>query len=294
MFDSPAPGTVSRVAPAKINLALHVTGRRDDGYHLLDSLVVFAGHGDRISVKSTAADSFAISGPFAAGLPADDGNLVIRARDALRSLFPGHSGAVAIHLEKNLPIASGIGGGSSDAAAVLLALARLWRLQIEPGALLPVALKLGADLPMCLHGRPLMARGIGEAIEPVAQFPHLPLVLANCGLAVSTPQAFAALDRRDNPGLPPLPGLASAAALCDYLAATQNHLYLAARKLSARIDDTLHALENTGPLLARMSGSGATCFAIYDSDAAAALAAQRLQQQHPDWFVMATHSPAEG
>jgi len=286
--------TISMIAPAKINLALHVTGRRDDGYHLLDSLVVFAHFGDKLSVKHAAVDSFEMSGPFGRELPDDESNLVVRARDALRGRFPQQSTPVAIRLEKHLPIASGIGGGSSDAAAALRALTSLWDIEAEPAELAAIGLTLGADVPMCLHGRPLIARGIGEDIERVATFPHLPMVLVNNGVSISTPQVFAELERRDNPPLPAMPLLSSVDDVCAYLAATDNHLFPATEKLTPAIGDTMSALRDTDPRLARMSGSGGTCFAIYDSDNEAEAAAATLNHNHPDWFVIATHSVMEG
>jgi 4-diphosphocytidyl-2-C-methyl-D-erythritol kinase len=154
-------------APAKINLALHVTGRRDDGYHLLDTLVVFTEDGDRLSISSAERDTFSVSGAFAQAVPLDASNLVLRARDLLRAHFPEAARRpVSIVLEKNLPPASGIGGGSSDAAAALKALVRLWDIPITEADLARHALPLGADLPMCLAARPLVAKGIGEEIAP--------------------------------------------------------------------------------------------------------------------------------
>ncbi|WP_099999836.1 4-(cytidine 5'-diphospho)-2-C-methyl-D-erythritol kinase [Phyllobacterium zundukense] len=294
MLDSLERNTFSLIAPAKINLALHVTGRRSDGYHLLDSLVVFAHFGDKLSVKRASADSFEMSGPFGRHLPDDGSNLVLKARDALRQYFPEQATPVAIHLEKYLPIASGIGGGSSDAAATLRALTALWGIEAEPAQLAEIGLLLGADVPMCLHGQPLVARGIGEDIERLGSFPHLPMVLANNGVSISTPQVFAALERRDNPPLPAMPALSSVDDVCVYLAETDNHLFSATEKLTPAIGDTMKALQNTAPRLVRMSGSGGTCFAIYDSDSEAETAAATLKQSKPDWFVVATHSITEG
>jgi 4-diphosphocytidyl-2-C-methyl-D-erythritol kinase len=285
---------ISLAAPAKINLALHVTGRRSDGYHLLDSLVVFAAFGDKVIVRHAKDDSFEMSGPFGCELPNDGNNLVIRARDALRQHFPGQAAPVAIHLEKHLPIASGIGGGSSDAAATFRSLAALWGIKAEPQLLAAIGLRLGADVPMCLRGRSLIARGIGEDIEPVPAFPPLPMVLANNGVTVSTPQVFAALEKRDNLPLPALPALQSVADVCAYLAETDNHMYGATAKLAPAIADTMGALRSTRARLVRMSGSGGTCFAIYDSNDDAEIAAARLRQRHPDWFVVATRSITEG
>jgi 4-diphosphocytidyl-2-C-methyl-D-erythritol kinase len=293
MFDSP-DRAISLIARAKINLALHVTGRRHDGYHLLDSLVVFTKFGDRVTVRPSTVDCFDISGPFGRNVPEDDSNLVLRARDALRDRFPDQTAPVAIHLEKQLPIASGIGGGSSDAAAALRALTALWEIEAKPQQLAVIGLTLGADVPMCLHGKPLIARGIGEAIAHVAAFPSLPMVLANNGASISTPQVFQALEKRDNPPLPELPALSSIETVCAYLAETHNHLYPATEKLAPAIGITMEALRTTSPLLARMSGSGGTCFGLYGSSEEAEAAAISLRQKHPDWFIIATHSVMEG
>jgi 4-diphosphocytidyl-2C-methyl-D-erythritol kinase len=187
-------------APAKINLALHVTGQRADGYHLLETLVAFAEAGDVIRIREADADSFSISGPFGDLLRAGDGgdNLVTRARDLLRDALVSTgqpARPVAIHLEKNLPVASGIGGGSADAAATLRGLLRHWHASIDPQRLASLALTLGADVPMCLESRSLVARGIGENIEAVTDLPELFLVLANPLKAVSTPEILRRLHR---------------------------------------------------------------------------------------------------
>ncbi|MBT1155487.1 4-(cytidine 5'-diphospho)-2-C-methyl-D-erythritol kinase [Aminobacter anthyllidis] len=277
---------LAELAPAKINLALHVTGRRADGYHLLESLVVFAELGDRITVAAAAQDSFVVDGPFAGDVPRDGANLVLKARDALRAAFPENAvQPVAIALEKNLPIASGIGGGSSDAAATLRALARLWRIACDKTALARLALPLGADLPMCLAGHPLIARGIGEELDPVRHFPALPMVLVNPGVAVETPRVFRALASRDNPVLAPLD---SADTVLDWLATSRNDLEPAAMSLEPSIAAVQAALRRSGASFARMSGSGATCFGIFGSAAAAARAAAAISAEHPGWFSAAT------
>ncbi len=201
--EAAAATPIGRSAPAKINLALAVRGRRDDGYHLLQSLAVFTRLADRVAVQEASEDSFAASGPFASAVPAGDGNLVLAARDALRAAFPGRLGPVAIRLDKVLPVAAGIGGGSSDAAAALRALASLAGIGAGP-RLGEIGLELGADVPMCLAARPLMAEGIGETIAPLDGFPALPLVLANPGVAVS--------DGRRVRGLAGAPERAAAAA----------------------------------------------------------------------------------
>lgn len=284
------PDTVSEHAPAKVNLALHVTGRRTDGYHLLDTLVVFAEAGDRIRVAPAADDSFTLSGPYAAAIPADGANLVVRARDLMRGVAGGQARPVAIALEKNLPVASGIGGGSSDAAATLRALARLWGLSLSTDALARIALPLGADLPMCVFARPLIAQGIGEALAPVAGLPALDMVLVNPRVAVATPSVFRALENRANPPLAPLPPRPDFSALVDWLAAARNDLEAPGVAVAPEIRTVLAALRESGAALARMSGSGATCFGLYPSPQDAARAAGAIAAARPAWYVCATRT----
>ena len=276
----------SEFAPAKINLALHVTGRRADDYHLLESLVVFAKLGDRITVTASNEDRFFVNGPFAVDVPLDNDNLVLRAYYALKAAYPAYTTQpVSIALEKNLPVSSGIGGGSSDAAATLRALKQLWRIPAGAAELADLALPLGADLPMCLSGRPLFARGIGEQLEPVIHFPTLHLVLVNPGVAVETHRVFCALASRDNPALA---SLDRADTVLDWLTATRNDLEPAAVSIEPSIADALAALRQSGSSFARMSGSGATCFGIFDSAAAAACATIAISNEQPSWFSVAT------
>lgn len=280
----------SEDAPAKINLALHVTGKRSDGYHLIESLVLFTRFGDRVDVEAADEDGFEIRGPFADGLPADDSNLVIRARDALRqtaALPP-----VRITLSKNLPIASGIGGGSSDAAAVLKALNRFWQLGMDPGQLAGIGVKLGADVPMCLSARPLVARGIGAELERLSAVPAVPLVLVNPGRPVSTAAVFAALENRENAPLPPLPSSFDFHGLRNWLELTRNDLEAAARKLEPSISETIRALDRAGSGFSRMSGSGATCFGLFETNNVAKRAALAIRERHPGWFVASTRAIA--
>ncbi|CDX45899.1 4-diphosphocytidyl-2-C-methyl-D-erythritol kinase (fragment) [Mesorhizobium plurifarium] len=232
-----------------------------------------------------------MSGRYAAGLPLDDGNLVVRARDALR-LEAGaqHAPPVAIRLEKNLPIASGVGGGSSDAAAALNGLARLWKLDIDDRSLARIGLSLGADLPMCLKSQPLVARGIGDEVSPLTAFPALGLVLVNPGIAVSTPEVFKALSSRDNEALPPLPKRLDFHAVRNWLEATRNDLEGAARSIEPAIGEALKALKRADAAFARMSGSGATCFGLFETGNVAKRAAIAIRARHPDWFVAATRS----
>lgn len=266
-------------APAKINLALHVTGRRADGYHLLDSLVVFADVGDRVEAAPAPALSLAITGPAAANLPVSDDNLVLRAARAMGA-------AAAITLHKALPVASGIGGGSADAAATLRLLARMTGRPLPDAA---ATLALGADVPVCLAGRSVRMQGVGEVITPFAA-PRVWAVLANPGVAVPTPEVFRALTVRQNPPLPPgLPPLGTAEALAAFLRDQRNDLEPAAIAVAPVIAACKEALAGQpGCLLARMSGSGATCFALFGEERAARAAAETLRSAHPDWWLTAT------
>ncbi|MFB4376750.1 4-(cytidine 5'-diphospho)-2-C-methyl-D-erythritol kinase [Agrobacterium sp. CR_3] len=278
-------------APAKINLALHVTGQRADGYHLLETLVTFTEAGDTIHIRDADADSFSISGPFGDLLRAGDGgdNLVTRAKDLLRDALASTgqpAPPVAIHLEKNLPVASGIGGGSADAAATLRGLLRHWRAGIVPDALASMALTLGADVPMCLESRSLIARGIGEDIEPVTDLPELVMVLANPLKAVSTPEIFRRLQTKTNA---PLPASATIGWM-DFLAQSRNDLQPSAQALLPEIGEIIGLLSQEGAALVRMSGSGATCFGIFHSLEAASKAETSLRKKRPGWYFQATRT----
>ena len=265
-------------APAKINLCLHVTGQRPDGYHLLDSLVVFADVGDVIEVRAAPTLSLRVIGPQARDLPVGEDNLVLRAARA----FAGTAGA-AITLTKNLPVASGIGGGSADAAATLRVLARLWDLPL-PDA--DRVLQLGADVPACLAGRALRMQGIGERLAGVPGLPKAYLVLVNPGVAVATPAVFKALPSKNNPAMPDLPVFATAAELAQWLAAQRNDLEAPAMALAQVIGAVKQALAAApGCLLARMSGSGATCFGLFADQAQAQSARAAISAAQPEWWV---------
>lgn len=274
-------------ARAKINLALHVTGQRPDGYHLLDMLVTFADHGDRLGFMRSPADKFTLSGRFGGTLAGDGGtNLVLKARDLLRETVGALAFPVHIHLEKNLPIASGIGGGSADAAATLRGLIRLWGATLPRETLATLALRLGADVPMCLESRPLIARGIGEEIEPVPELPAFAMVLANPLKGVSTPEVFRRLTIKNNPALS-LPETAGWLAAID---AARNDLEPPARQIVPEIAVISTMLQARGALLTRMSGSGATYFGIFATIAAARHAAAALHDERPDWYFQATET----
>jgi 4-diphosphocytidyl-2-C-methyl-D-erythritol kinase len=256
--------TTEGFAPAKINLTLHVTGQRDDGYHLLDSLVVFADIGDRLTFNRGPQMRITLGGPFAKGVPVDRRNLVWKA--AALAGWCGH-----IHLEKNLPHGAGIGGGSADAAAVL----RAFGGGDQAGS-------LGADVPVCLSMGPQRMRGAGEVLDPVAGLPALEIVLVNPRIDMPTAPVFAALHRKTNSAMAPdFPRFGSAGGFCEWLSLQRNDLEPAARILAPQIDTVLQALN--GALLARMSGSGATCFGLYATGAQAQAA--RIAAAHPDWWV---------
>ncbi|MDO3434120.1 4-(cytidine 5'-diphospho)-2-C-methyl-D-erythritol kinase [Rhizobium sp. CBN3] len=282
---------VTEEARAKINLALHVTGQRPDGYHLLDMLVTFADCGDRLGFLPAQADAFTLSGRFGETLAGDGGtNLVLRARDLLREVVGGLAFPVHIHLQKNLPVASGIGGGSADAAATLRGLMRLWGTGLPVETLAALALKLGADVPMCLESRPLIARGIGEEIEAVPDLPAFAMVLANPLKGVPTPEVFRRLTAKNNPPL----NLAQTAGWLAAIGAARNDLEPPAREAVPEIAAISAMLQAEGALLARMSGSGATCFGIFADMAAARDAAAALHAARPDWYFQATETVSGG
>ncbi len=269
---------VRKFAPAKINLTLHVTGQRPDGYHLLDSLVMFADIGDKISVWPSETPMMIIRGPMADGVPHDQSNTVARAAEAI--------GVTAkIQLDKNLPHAAGIGGGSSDAAATLRALSEMSDRPI------PVDLvSFGADLPVCMYARTARMRGMGEQIEPISGLPELHAVLVNPKLPVLTAEVFKRLRNRENPPMPEtLPQGGTARELIAWLGEMRNDLQEAAIEAEPVIKQVFSTLAVTpGCLLTRMSGSGGTCFGLYGDAETAASAAGRLNQDLPGWWVRAT------
>ena len=278
-------------APAKINLALHVVGQRDDGYHLLESLVVFTRFGDRVTVGRAEADQFVVTGPHASAVPTDGSNLVLRARDTLRSALPSDAGfPVSISLEKNLPPASGIGDGTRATTAPMPELARLWGID-DQAPLVEIGLSLGADVPMCLSPQPALVSGIGERIERLSSFPPLFVVLVNPGVEVPTPKVFSRLKARNNAALErPVPR--NREALYAWLGETRNDLQAPALELAPAIGEALKALRVTKARFVRMSGSGATCFGLYATSREAEIAAADIGRTQPDWFVAATESLA--
>ncbi len=284
--------TVEVLAPAKINLTLHVTGQRPDGYHSIDSLVAFAQAGDKISVRPRGWLEFDVDGPEAASVPADGTNLVMKAAELL-----SEGRGAGIRLTKVLPPASGMGGGSADAAAVVRALLMLWLDEAERakyenasddeiGRRMAGLLKLGADVPMCLMSRPCRARGIGEQLDFV-ELPPLPAVIVNPRLPVRTPEIFAGLDKRRNQPMPvTLPYFAEADELAHWLTFQRNDLQDTAIALEPKIGEVLEEIAGMrGCILSRMSGSGATCFGVFSGLRAALAAAQSIEDVYPHWWV---------
>ncbi len=269
------------LAPAKVNLALHVTQQRADGYHLLDSLVCFADFGDHISVAEAETLKLEVTGPAGMAVPLGSDNLILRAA----ALFGADKGA-CITLDKQLPVASGIGGGSADAAACLRLLAELWQTPLpDPAAVLA----LGADVPVCLMGQNVRMLGIGERLQPVPQMPKFPAVLVNPGCALATRAVFGAMTQKTNPPLADLPNSDDFTLWLDFLLAQRNDLQSAAITLAPEIATVLDVLARFADCkLARMSGSGATCFGLFETIDQAAQAATALSVDHPEWWVQTT------
>lgn len=274
-------------APAKLNLYLHVLGRRADGYHLLDSLVAFTDIGDWLTVAPADILTVRITGPFGKPLASLDPerNFVWRAAEALARAMDRTPGAF-ITLEKNLPVASGIGGGSSDAAAALRALAELWQANLDEQALVGLGAALGADVPVCLTRHGAFIAGIGKIIEPAPVLPSAALVLANPGRPLITADVFRKFRGPYGKSARFDQSPMDAADLAHILASRSNDLTDAARAIVPEIDDVLNQLAMCeGALLARMSGSGATCFALFADDGTARIAADRLAAANPVWWV---------
>lgn len=264
-------------ARAKLNLALHVRARRPDGYHELETVFAFVQDGDVIRVADAAVPSFAVSGPFAGELAGEGDNLVTRARDAFEQAF-GTLPPLAIDLEKRLPVASGLGGGSADAAATLRALAK--RTGVSPDALVPLAEALGSDVPACLLGRTAIGQGRGEKLEEVAGLGGTAVLLVNPRVAVSTAEVFRRWDGVDR-------GPLAAGEVAAMVSEGRNDLEAPARAIAPVIGDVLDLLSaQPGVHLARMSGSGATCFALCEGAAARSEAAQAAQLR--GWWCLET------
>lgn len=273
---------MEETAYAKINLALHVRARAPDGYHRIETLFAFCEEGDRLSVAPADALTLNVTGPFATALTGEADNLVLRAARALASRF-GVSQGAALTLDKRLPVASGIGGGSADAAAALRLLSRFWELGEHPRPLHDIACILGADVPACLASRSARGEGRGERLLPVdaAALSGIPVLLVHPAVPVSTAAVFKAWDGRDRGPLADLAPLEAARA-------GRNDLEPPALALSPVIADVLDRLHAENPTLVRMSGSGATCFALFETAAARDAARRRIAAEHPHWWLLAT------
>jgi 4-diphosphocytidyl-2-C-methyl-D-erythritol kinase len=269
---------MEEIARAKLNLALHIRGRAPDGYHRLETVFAFAEDGDVLRASPAADLTLRIEGPFADGLSAGEDNLVLRAARSLQARFGGGEGA-ALVLEKRLPVASGIGGGSADAAAALRLLNRLWEIGASEAELLELARPLGADVPACLLSRPCFGTGRGDDLQPydLSAFARAPLLLVNPRVGVSTADVFRAWSGEDRG---PLAG---------DLHQARNDLEAPAKRIARVIGTVLEALQRCpGASLVRMSGSGATCFALFDSEAARDGAAARISAEQPGWWLLGT------
>lgn len=298
-FEDAVGDQPAELAYAKINLALHVLGRRTDGYHNLESLVVFADYGDML--KATPAPEgrmrLSVKGEFAETLrdstrPED--NLVIRAATALAQAAGNAKPAHIIELVKRIPVAAGLGGGSADAAAALRLLNRLWGTNLPPARLAEIGRKLGADVPMCLVSRPLIATGIGDRIQVVANMPALPVVLAHPGVAVATANVFSELAADERSGLPPFPDkFTTLLEVIFWLRQARNDLADPAAAVDRAAASASRALmRDPDCMFARMSGSGAAAFGIFINMAAAERAAERLKAARPGWWVVAAQTLA--
>ena len=286
----PAENPLILTAPAraKLNLFLAVTGRRADGYHLLDSLVAFASIADQLTATDADTLTVRVSGPFAAGAGPDQDNLVLRAARALQRATGCTRGA-SLQLEKNLPSGAGLGGGSSDAAMTLRLLNRFWDLGLGLSGLEKIGLSLGADIPVCLYAQTARMSGIGEQLLPVEPLPEIDLVLVHPGVGLSTPAVFKALAGRFTQAPPPLPpNISAPGALLEVLKRTANDLETPACELLPDISEMLANLRSQpGCLIARMSGSGSACFGLFADTISATRAEQALVATHPHWWAKA-------
>lgn len=279
-----AGNSVTVAAPAKLNLYLHVLGRRDDGYHLLDSLIAFTDLHDVVRAAPAGALTLDVTGPFAAAIEGEPGNLVLTAAERLGEAAGCRQGA-HITLTKNIPVAAGLGGGSADAAAALMALDQLWGLGLGVAGLAEIGANLGADVPVCLESRSAFVGGIGGELTPIS-LPPVWLVIANPGRRLATGDVFGAFDGPFGAGQRFTDVAEDAAQLAAKLRERENQLTPAAEAMVPEIAELGAALTAlAGCELARMSGSGASCFALFTNEAQARDGAGRLIRDHPGWWA---------
>jgi len=283
---------ICEFAPAKINLFLHVGRRCDDGFHLLQSLVAFADVGDTIAVEPARTVSLVIEGPFARALAPEHDNIILRTVQAA-SAKSGIDRGVRIALTKNLPVAAGIGGGSADAAATLRCLQRLWGVTKQQTG--ELAESLGADVPVCLVSSPAWMEGRGERVSPASVLPPVFLLLVNPGIAIQTATVFGALGvRRGVEGTKPARWTTFDDFIA-YLRTTSNDLEAPAHEIAPSIASVLAAISGCqGAELARVSGSGPTCFGLFRQSQEAAAAAEVLNNREPSWWIRATELRPRG
>jgi 4-diphosphocytidyl-2-C-methyl-D-erythritol kinase len=280
-------GPLTVAAPAKLNLFLHVGDKRGDGYHDLESLVAFAACGDEIALESHDDLFLTVDGPFGVGVPTGEDNLALKAAK-LFAERTGAAGGARISLRKNLPVASGLGGGSADAAAVLRGLTRLWQRELNRNELCRMAASLGADVAVCLDSVTAWMEGRGECVRALPPLPRTGVLLVNPGVPVPTAQVFAALGVRRGLNLrAPKSGFEDVHTLVRYLRETTNDLEAPAKTVAPLVGELLQVM-NALPdvLLARMSGSGATCFGLFANEYVASAAARLLRTRHPQWWIV--------
>jgi 4-diphosphocytidyl-2-C-methyl-D-erythritol kinase len=279
---------IEAVAPCKVNLCLHVTGRRADGFHFLQSLVVFCQFGDRLHITPSDTLSLRVTGAFSQALGPQHDNLVLRAARALQQAC-GTSKGAAITLEKRVPVGAGLGGGSADAAATLKSLLALWQETLPPAQLMALAAQLGSDVPACLSAQPLWMGGVGEQLQPLVAMPRFWLVLANPSQPLLTADVYRALTPPFSPTIATPPGWKNRADCLAFLRDTRNDLLAPALSLMPEIATVLAALEaQPGCVLARLSGSGPTCFGLFTEEEAAARASAALAGLHSGWWIQLT------
>lgn len=293
MNTRPEESALHERAPAKVNLFLHVAGRRDDGFHDLESLVVFTAFGDEVSISPSSALTLERSGPFAGDLPDNpEDDLCLRAATKLAKAF-GRAPTAHIVLVKNIPVASGVGGGSSDAAAVLRGLCRLWGLDVRDPRVIGIAEDLGADVPVCLNGAAACISGIGDVVDPLVQDPAFHMLLVNPNEALATAEVFGAFAGGTGvtDGLVDSVCAQDSGTLLETISASRNDLAVAARELCPVVESVLRALEQSpGCTLARMSGSGATCFGIFPDAKSCQRAGAVISKAHQAWWVCPTRT----
>ncbi|MBO9425072.1 4-(cytidine 5'-diphospho)-2-C-methyl-D-erythritol kinase [Labrenzia sp. R4_1] len=287
MPDHQQTAVQAELARAKVNLALHITGQRNDGYHLLESLVAFPQIGDRVALEPSEKLELVIDGPFARELgPAGDNNLVLRAVRGFAEKAKTDVPSVKITLTKRLPVASGIGGGSSDAATTLRLLEDVTGVYLSDEDLHELAASLGADVPVCLSPEPQVMRGIGDDLAAAPLLPDCGIVLVNPKASLETPDVFRALDKKNNPQLAKMPdAFDDIAALIAYLTNSRNDLQTPAMSVCGAIGEVLNFLQGDSRILfSRMSGSGATCFGLCAPTEMCAIETD-LRTAHPDWWI---------